>query len=98
MSDWKSRRTAAGHALAGVRDYNACMQRPTGLYVIDRHPLRLRSDRFVLRTAGILAALVGAVMGWQNGDRVFQAILDLWLHTVLPAFHALHISGLPFCS
>jgi len=53
-----------------------------------------KGERRLLVTAGIVAALLGS----QMGNSIVEAIVDLWLHTLLPAFHVLHISGLPFCN
>lgn len=86
-------------AVRRVRRYNAAMHRPGDPSSTIRSPLPSRDERAVLRTAGIAAAITGgAVIAWLGGDRILQAIVDLWLHTMLPAFHALLISGLGLCS
>ena len=74
------------------------MHRSVDMPSIDARPMIPASERITLRATGTVVALIGAAFCWQNWDRVYQTILDIWMHTVLPAFHALHISGLGLCS
>jgi hypothetical protein len=87
----------SGYAFAARWIYNARMERPADFHALNPLPFPPGGHRRMLCVAGALAALAGAIMGWQHGTVTYHFLRDLWLHTLLPAFHSLHISGLPFC-
>jgi hypothetical protein len=63
-----------------------------------RYPVPPKDARNLLSAAGLAGAVAGAVIVWQGSDGFLQTITGLWHHAVLPAFHALLISGLELCS
>ena len=88
----------AGCAFACPWIYNARMEQPADSPALGLSLLPPGSRRRSLWVAGGLAALAGALLGGPHGASLLQAVRDFWLHTLLPAFHSLHISGLQFCS
>ena len=74
------------------------MQRTSQPCSTVRYSLAPKDARAIRRVAGIAAALIAAIMVWRGSDGLLQTTMDLWHHAVLPAFHALLISGLGLCS
>ena len=63
-----------------------------------RYPLPPKDARNLLSAAGLAGAVAAAAVVWQGSDGLLQTITGLWHHAMLPAFHALLISGLGLCS
>ena len=66
------------------------------ILTIERHS-RTRAGLLVAGTA-VLGLSAGLLVGRRHAQALLDALRELWVETLLPAFYLVHTSGLPFCS